>query len=224
VWHRDQTLLVPELRQPDSIITQVVLGTEHLYFDPAVPGTPFGLLPWKKTDCKARFVGWGQTTPVAVSADAVIARKAELRVTEDGTLNGHVKVSFHRQEALQRRLAGMVLDDSARQAEFEKEAKAWFPSETEIGAIEVKNWEDTEAPIELHFEVTIPDFAVSAGRRLLLSSGIFQTQRKQLFQNARRVHPAYFRYPWQEIDEVVLGLPDSRLPRLTAGRSGTIRR
>ena len=209
VWHRDQTLLRAGVRQPDSIIVSLVLGTKIRYFDSATPGAAFGLLPWEKTDCRAGgyvFLGPEQTS-VPVSADAVIARKAELRVTEDGTLEGHVKVSFHRQEALQRRLAGMMLDESARQAEFEKEAKAWFPSETEIGAIEVKNWEDPEAPIELHFEVTIPDFAVSAGRRLLLSSGIFQTQRKQLFQNARRVHPVYFRYPWQEIDEVVLELP-----------------
>jgi len=42
------------------------------------------------------------------------------------------------------------------------------------------------------------------------------------FQNSRRVHPVYFPYPYQELDEITLQLPaDRKVEALPAPRSQT---
>jgi hypothetical protein len=42
---------------------------------------------------------------------------------------------------------------------------------------------------------------------MLLPAGIFQAQQKNPFSHAERVYPIYFRYPYQELDNVHIKLP-----------------
>ena len=202
---------VLDASQLDSEVVVVRLGEEELYLDPGTPYTPFGLLPWDRTGVKGFQVekDWGLpvTTPEPRSADALTERRGTLKLGEDGSLTGKVQVTFHGQEALKRRLAAIEKDKLGRRKQLEEEVKGWFPAGAKVEIEKVSHWEDPEEPLQVEFTVEVPEFAVSAGRRLLVPLGIFQTKEKHPFEHAKRVHPIYFRYPWQEKDEVILEVP-----------------
>ena len=71
----------------------------------------------------------------------------------------------------------------------------------------IKHWENPEEPLRVEFSVRASDLATVAGRRLLLPLGVFQTNEKNRFQHANRVHPVYFPHPWEEHDEIILRVP-----------------
>lgn len=154
-----------------------------------------------------RVGGVPVTTPEPRSADALTERRATLKLGEDGSLTGKVLVAFHGQEALRRRLAAIEEDKLGRRKQLEEEVKGWFPAGAKVEIEKVSHWEDPEEPLRVEATVEVPEFAVSAGRRLLVPLGIFQTKEKHPFEHAKRVHPIYFRYPWEEKDDVILELP-----------------
>lgn len=197
--------------QLDAQVVVVRLGEEELYLDPGTPYTPFGLLLWDRTGVKGFRVekegGVPVTTPEPQSADALTERRATLKLGEDGSLISKVQVAFHGQEALERRLAAIEEDEAGRRKQLEEEVKGWFPAGAKVEIEKVSHWEDPEEPLRVDFTVEAAEFAVSTGRRLLVPLGIFQTKEKHPFEHAKRVHPIYFRYPWQEKDEVILELP-----------------
>lgn len=202
---------VLDASQLDAQVVAVWLGEEELYLDPGTPYTPFGLLLWDRTGVKGFRVekegGTPVTTPEPRSSEAVRERRATLKLGEDGSLTGKVQVAFHGQEALKRRLAAIEEDKLGRRKQLEEEVKSWFPARAKIEIEKVSHWEDPEEPLRVEFTVEVPEFAVSAGRRLLVPLGIFQTKEKHPFEHAKRVHPIYFRYPWEEKDDVILELP-----------------
>jgi len=53
----------------------------------------------------------------------------------------------------------------------------------------------------------VPNFAVRAGKRMLLTKGVLQATETHPFKASSRVHPVYFEYPFQQIDDVTLALP-----------------
>jgi hypothetical protein len=57
------------------------------------------------------------------------------------------------------------------------------------------------------FDVKIPGWASSAGKRVMIPAALFTTAEKGLFEHANRVHPVYVRYPNQEVDDVTVELP-----------------
>ena len=82
---------------------------------------PYGLLPWSETGVMGLKLdkdggAWGTTT-MPESAESRIARKADLKMTDDGTLSGKVEVTFSGLEALSRGAAGVVFVEQAQAAE-----------------------------------------------------------------------------------------------------------
>lgn len=59
----------------------------------------------------------------------------------------------------------------------------------------------------MKFDVKLPQFAVLTGRRILMPAAVFRTNKKYSFEHVQRVHPVYFPYPWQEINETTVSLP-----------------
>jgi len=57
------------------------------------------------------------------------------------------------------------------------------------------------------FKVKIPGWVAGAGRRALLPVGIFSADEKRVFEHTDRVHPIYFEYPHQKLDDVSIDLP-----------------
>src|SRR5262249_22074188 len=92
--------------------------------------------------------------------------------------------------------------------DLEEEVKGWLPPGSSVELTRVGNWDRSEASLDSEFSLKIRNIASSTGRRVLLPMAVFQTTKKRPFPHAKRVHPIYFSYPFQEIDDVALRLPD----------------
>jgi hypothetical protein len=75
---------------------------------------------------------------------------------------------------------------------------------------ELKNqpdWKNSSAPLIAEYEVKIPGWASSAGKRALLAVGLFGGTEKHLFEHAHREFPVVFEFPFKKIDDVTIDLP-----------------
>lgn len=201
-------------RQLDGEVSLVRLGGESRYFDPGTPGCPFGMLAWLRAGVTGLLPdkngGTFVDTPQPVSSQAVVERAGKLRLDESGNLQGKVQVSFHGLEALTRRLSARETDDAGRRKEIEEEIKAWLPSGTKLKLGEITGWDSFDEPLRAEIEIEVPGFAVSAGRRDLLTLSLFQANETHPFRHANREHPVYLRNPYQEVDDLLFEVPPNR--------------
>lgn len=201
--------------QLDSELVEVNVGSKKLYVDPATRFCPFGLLPWQETGTKGVRLDedGGAVVTIAdpTSNDAMIERKATLK-WDDGTLSGKLGVSFQGQEALDWRLAEREEDEAGRRKELEDRVKEWLPSGATVKLTNTPVWDSSDQPLAAEFDLQVPNFGASTGRRLLLPAGVFQTNHKNPFQHATREHPIYFSYPWQEVDDIHIEIPKGLEP------------
>lgn len=193
-------------------VTVVQLEGKELYLDPGTPLCPFGLLAWQKSGVTGLRLdsngGVFVKTPVPEPGQGLIERQAELTLDAEGTLEGTLRVTFHGQQALERRAEQRDADEAARRKQLEDEVKAWLPAAAEVELQQMSGWETAEEPLRAEFHLRLPGFATPTGRRLLLPLGVFQSQERHPFQHAQRSNPVYFRYPFQEMDDVSVELPE----------------
>jgi hypothetical protein len=145
-------------------------------------------------------------TPVPEYNQAMIQRWASLQLTEDGKVEGTVKVGFYGLEAMERRQQANRTDAAGSKKLLEGEIKRWLPGNSEVTLAGMPNWNDTETHLAAEFNISSP-LAVAAGRRWLIAVHVFQANDKPVFSAAKRENPIYFWYPTREIDEVHLTLP-----------------
>ena len=89
-----------EGRRLDANLVVVKLNGKDVYFDPGAAFTPFGMLPWDETAVQGLKLDkdggtWVQTT-LPASNESVIHRKAELKLSETGDLEGQTGRHLHR--------------------------------------------------------------------------------------------------------------------------------
>ncbi len=215
VASRTDRFFKPKLLDASQLNADLVLvrhGGKEYYLDPANRYCPFKLLSWDQTGVSgirlAEDGGEFVTTPLPLSSHTMTGRKANLQLGTSGSLHGTVEVAFTGQEALRRRVDAIETDESGRRKELEEEVKGWLPAGAMVEQQSVTGWEGTEEPLKAEFAVRIPNFGTSTGRRLILPPAIFQANEKHPFPHDKRVHPIYFPYPWQEVDEITVQLPE----------------
>lgn len=198
-------------RELDTNVVLVKVGGQELYLDPGSMFVPYGMLPWQETSVKGLKLdkegGSWITTPFPDSAVSQIQRSAKLKLNEEGTLEGTVKLSFTGLEAWSRRLAERNEDNEARKKYLEEELKGYVPATMEVELKNQPDWKSADPPLVAEFSVKIPGWASSAGRRALLPVGLFAASEKHVFDLSERVYPVYFHYPYQKKDDVTLELP-----------------
>ncbi len=198
-------------RELDSNAVLVKVNGKELYFDPGSMFVPYGLLPWQESSVKGMKLdkeggSWIQT-PLPDSSASQIQRAANLKLDDEGTLQGTVKLTFTGLEAWSRRLREHNEDDEARKKYLEEELKSYVSAATEAELTNQPDWKSTEPPLVAEYHVKIPGWVSSAGRRALLPVGIFAAPEKQIFAHADRVYPICFAYPYQKKDDVTIELP-----------------
>ena len=211
---RDQYFFNPQLMNAFQLNTNVVLvklDGKDLYFDPGTAFTPYGLLPWNETAVQGRRLDkeggdWVQTS-LPDPAQSHVERKAVLKLTESGGLEGKLTVTFTGLEALWRRLDELEEDDTARKKFLEDEVTGAIPAATEVKLTNQPEWNSSSRALVAEYEVKVPGWASSAGRRQLIPVGLFSEPEKHLFEHADRVFPIYFHFPFQIVDDVTVDLP-----------------
>jgi hypothetical protein len=195
----------------DAKVVLVKLNGKDVFFEPGAAFAPFGFLRWEESGVQALRLDkdggtWVQTTLPESSASR-IERKAALKLSENGDLGGTLTVSYTGLEALRRRVEERGQDDPARKKYLEEQVQAYIPAAADIQLSKQPDWSNPEVPVVAEFNVKIPGWASLTGRRALLPTGLFGASEKQLFEHAERIHPIYFEYGSQKLDDVSIDLP-----------------
>jgi len=184
---------------------------KDVYFDPGAAFTPFGFLEWQEAGVTGLRLDkdggtWIQTT-LPEASDSRIERTAKLKLTDAGELEGKLTVTFTGLQAMERRVEQRHGDDAARKKFLEDQVKEYIPTGTEVDLTNQPDWKSSSTPLVAEFDVKIPGWVSGAGRRALLPVGIFSAPEKHIFEHAERVHPIYFQFPSQKVDDVTIDLP-----------------
>jgi cyclic lactone autoinducer peptide len=195
----------------DSNVVLVKLNGKDVYFDPGAVFTPFGLLEWEETGVPGLRLdkdggSWIQST-LPQSSDSKIERSAKLKLSQTGDLEGKLIVTFTGLEGMYRRIEEMHSDDAERKKYLEDEVKGYIPMGIELELTNQPDWKSSSQPLVAEFSLKIPGWVSGAGRRALLPVGIFSGTEKHLFDHADRVHPIYFQFPSEKVDDVNIELP-----------------
>ena len=196
----------------DANVVVVQLNGKNLYFDPGAKFTPFGLLPWTETGVQGLMLDkdggkWILTT-LPESKVSQITRTADLKlVPETGSLEGKLTVTYTGLEAMSRRVEERNEDETARKKYLEEEVKEYIPVAVDVELTKNPNWASSSNSLVAEFDVKIPGWVSGAGRRALLPVGLFGASEKHLFDHAERVHPIYFQFPSQKVDDITVELP-----------------
>ncbi len=215
------------LMDSNRLNTNAVLvksGGKDLYFDPGAVLTPYGVLPWSESGVDGmqltRDGGNWIKTPLPSSGASRVERKALLKLSDTGDLEGTLTVTFTGYEAMTRRLEERLEDDTDRKKYLEDEIKNSVPAATEVELISHPDWISSAPTMTAEFKVKIPGWASSAGRRSLVPMGVFTGAERNLFEHTDRVQPVYFAYPYQKLDDVTIEIPSGwKISSLPATKS-----
>ncbi|HEX7961359.1 MAG TPA: DUF3857 domain-containing protein [Terriglobales bacterium] len=207
------TKQIPDANQLNSEIAIVDLGGgKEIFLDPGTKTCPFGLMHWKRTNVTGiRQLPSGDAgfaeTPQADPNKSLTVRVARLKMAPDGSADGEVEIAFRGQEALIHRLDYLNSDEQGRKKDIEDEVREWIPDGSELKLTQLKNMEAIDEPLIATFSVKMPQLGASAGKRLLLPTGVFELKRRQVLMHSQRKQPIYFSYPYRELDKALIELP-----------------
>lgn len=198
-------------RELDQNVVLIKLQGKDAYFDPGAVFTPFGMLPWSEAAVSGLKLdkdggSWIETA-LPGSDQSRIERTANLKLTSEGALEGKLKLTFTGLEGLSRRAEERNEDDTERKKYLETQVKEYIPVGIEVELTNKPDWKSSDVPLVAEFDLKVPGWASSAGRRAVLPATLFGATEKHLFDHANRVWPVYFNFPFKKVDDVTIQLP-----------------
>ena len=198
-------------RELNTCVVQLKLDDRTVFLDPGVPFMPFAYLPWNETGVRGLRLDsdggkWADTTLPAASESRVV-RKATVKLSPSGTLEGKLIVTYSGLEASWRRISERNEDATERKKFLEDDVQEDVPSGIDVKLTNSPDWAGSDSPLVAEFEFRVPGWAASAGNRTLVPMGLFGGPEKHTFDHSARVHPLYFMFPYQHTDEVAIELP-----------------
>jgi hypothetical protein len=211
---RDQYFFNVAMMNPSQLNNNVVLvglDGHNLFFDPGTAHLPYSLLPWGETGVKGLRPGsdggsWVRT-PMPGSAETKIEHKADLRLSEDGALEGELKVTYTGLEAFQIRIDGNDEDEAGRRKILEDAVRETIPRPVDVELINKPDWTGSASTFIAEYKLKMHDWTTGAGHRVFLPTDFFSAVEKQVFDHAERTHPVYFHYFFTKSDDVSVTVP-----------------
>jgi hypothetical protein len=227
---RDQYIFNPRIMNSSQLNAYVVLvnlNGRQMFLDPGVAFTRFGFLPWFESSVQGLKLDKNGGAWIATYLPSAFASRTERRATlhlgSDGSLSGKLQVSYTGQDAAWRRASERLNDATARAKFLEDEVHGSVAVGINVTLTSQPDWDSAENPLTAEFDISIPGYAESAGRRMLLPMGVFDRDDRHTFEHAEREHPIYFRYLSERIDSLDIELPESyQLTTLPAARDSNL--
>ena len=193
-----------------DIDVAVKVGTEWRFFEPGTPYIPFGTIRWQQEAIAALILDPKESTfvqtPVTPPERTVLKRTGTLKLSEDGTLEGDVRIEYSGHLGVEKKEQNE--DDSpAEREETLKEMIKARMSTAELSNIKIENVTDQDKPFTYAFHVRVPGYAQRTGKRLFLQPAFFQKGIAAMFPASTRKLSIYFHYSWKEEDEITVELP-----------------
>jgi hypothetical protein len=219
ITERDQSFTHKEIWKIERFNTEIAIVTlngKQVYLDPGVPYCPFGILSWEDTGVTGLLLDnnkavWGDT-PQPLPQESVERRVADMTLDRDGNLSGEITVIYEGREALWRRLASREDDDAERKKDLEKMFKNLMPTGATVELGKIDDWNAATDRFTVTAKVTLPSFAASTAKRMMVPISVFSGADSHPFTHARRVNPVYFHNPYEEIDQIKIKLPEGMQP------------
>jgi Domain of Unknown Function with PDB structure (DUF3857)/Transglutaminase-like superfamily len=188
----------------------VKVGDQWRFFDPGSNHTPFGMLRWQEegvqaliTDSKEPFF---ERTPLSPPEKSKKKRVAKLRLTDDGMLEGEVRIEYTGHFAVEMKEDNDEESPAVREEKL-RESVTSRMSTALLSEIKVESSNDPSTPFVYSYKVRVPGYAERTGKRLFLQTAFFQKNVGQLFPTSGRENDVYFSYSWTEEDHVTIDLP-----------------
>jgi hypothetical protein len=211
---RDKYFFSRRMMNPQHLNSNLVvvnLAGKDRYFDPGTAFLPFGMLPWHETLVPGlrllKDQGEWIATPISPPSDSRVERRATLKLSEGGALEGKVTVTYTGLEAHWRRLEERDDDAAARRKYLEEQVKGFVPSGITVKLTNEPDWSSSAPTLVAEFDLQVPGWADAAGKRALMAVGLFGNTEKYQFTHAVRVHPLYFSFPYMRLDDITIELP-----------------
>jgi hypothetical protein len=211
VWASDRSnyFFNPRMKDDsklDANVALIKLNGKDVYFDPGAAFAPFGMLPWPETAVPGlrldKAGGTWITTTLPASSESRIERKANLKLSDTGDLEGKLSVTFVGLEAMRRRVEERNTDDTERKKFLEDQVKEYVPAGIEVELTNKPEWTSSAPTLVAEYNLKVPGWVAGAGRKAILPVGLFSAQEKHIFDHASRVHPIYLSFPFQEVDDI----------------------
>lgn len=193
-----------------NYLIAVKLNNNWAFFDPGSLGLPYGMLRWQDEAQDALICDPKEPvfvkTPLSGPEKSLKKRTARLKLLEDGTLEGTVRVEYTGQFDAQ--IKADIKEDST--SEREESIKADLVKRlksAEVSDIKVENAEEYGKNYVYSYKVRIANYAQKTGKRLFIQPAFFQNGADSIFASSDRKHPIYFPFPWSEIDTINVELP-----------------
>lgn len=203
----ERSVLIPGVLSSSTIAVRV--GGVWKFFNPGDPYSNTGMSRWQVEGVDALIVDKSPTwtmTPISTPDNSRETRVANLRLDENGTLEGDVSIEQTGHLALQSK---EQFDDVSanRREESLKAALKQRLSTAELTDIVMENVTDPAKPFVYKYHVRIPEYAQHTGKRLFLQPGYFEKGVAAVFASSVRRYPVYFHFAWSEEDKVTISLP-----------------
>ena len=188
----------------------VKIDNKWRFFDPASMFVSYGMLQWDEEGQNALIIGDGveafELTPLSPPEKSLQKRTAKLRLNEDGTLEGDVKIEYRGHFAAERKAGNAYDSPEQREQTLRQEVKQRV-SIAEVSNVQIENVNDPLKPLVCSFHVRVPGYAHRTGKRLFFQPSFFQYGVSPRFSATGRRYEVYFHYPWMEQDEIDIDLP-----------------
>ncbi|MFS8085124.1 MAG: hypothetical protein ACMG6H_05800, partial [Acidobacteriota bacterium] len=213
VGNRNKAFFSTRLTVPyflSSYDIAVKIGSAWRIIDPSSPYVPLDMLLWQEEGEQALVTDPKESTfvktPMSSPEKSLEKRTAKLKVTEDGTIEGDVRIEYSGHLGID--LKNLNDDDSPEQREQNLRDKIKERMSTaEISQIRIENVTDPDKPFVYAYHIRVPGYAQRTGKRLFLQPGFFEHGKGPLFSASERKYEIYFHYPWSEQDDVTIELP-----------------
>jgi hypothetical protein len=205
------TPITAESAKLNANVVLVKLNGKDLYLDPGGPFTPFGLLEWSETGVPGLRLDsdggtWIKTT-LPEPSESQIEHVAKLKLSDTGDLEGKLTLTYTGLEAMYHRLEERHADDVARKKFLEERVTSQIGVPAEAALINQPDWASSETPLVAEFNLKIPGWTANAGRKVLIPAAMFTVGEKKVFEHANRVHPIYYEYPHEKVDDITIEIP-----------------
>ena len=195
----------------DYNLVLVKVNGKDEFYDPGAAFTPCGMLMWSETAVQGLRLDkdggtWIQT-PLPDSTRSRTIRQADLKLSQEGDLEGKLTVTYTGLDAMHFRVEEYNEDAADRKKTLEDTVKEYIPVATDVKLTNQPDWTSSSTPLIAEFDIKIGGWVSAAGRRALLPVGLFSASEKRVFEHTERIHPIYFEYPNEKEDDITVSLP-----------------
>ena len=180
------------------------------YFSPGDVFVPFGLLSWNEQDTSVLLLNNKDfittKTPPSSPEDSIAKRTGRFKLSEDGTLEGTVKIEYTGQLSNTNKLDNYNQSPSKREDILKDWIKAHM-STAEVSDISIDNVTDPQNPFTYKYSIKVPGYAQKTGKRLFMQPSFFEYGEQPIFSASARKYPIFFHFPWTEQDDIEIELP-----------------